>query len=80
MFVFKFVQTMYDEPAVQVLIDYFIKPANRIAHCLIIVSIGNDILNKFQNIVINTLFNKHLQIFEVLFQEQIEINIYLVLS
>lgn len=33
MFVSKFVPTMYGEVALQVLIDYFNKPANRIAHC-----------------------------------------------
>ena len=53
MFVLKFILTMYNEPALQALIGYFTKPSNRIAHCLIVLNTWNEVLNKFQNIVIN---------------------------
>ena len=55
MFVLKFVLTMYNEPALQALIGYFTKPSNRIAHCSIVPDTWNEVLNKFQNIVINIL-------------------------
>lgn len=42
-FVLKFVPTMYDESALQVLIGYFSKPANRIARRSIIVNTGNEL-------------------------------------
>ena len=54
-FFLKFVPTIYDEPALQVLIGYFYNPANRIAQCSIIVNTRNEVQNEFQNTVINTL-------------------------
>ena len=43
MFVSKFVPTIYDEPALQVLIGCHNKSANQIAHCSIIVNTQNEL-------------------------------------
>ena len=45
MFVLKFVPTIYDEPALQVLIGCHNKSAKQIAHCSIIVNTWNELQN-----------------------------------
>ena len=55
MFVLKFVPTIYDEPALQVLIGCHNKSANQIAHCSIIVNTRNELQNKHWNFATNIL-------------------------
>ena len=55
MFVLKFVPTIYDEPALQVLIGYHDKSANQIALCSIIVNTRNELQNKHWNFATNIL-------------------------
>ena len=55
MFVLKFVPTIYDEPALQVLIGCHSKSANQIAPCLIIVNTRNELQNKHWNFATNIL-------------------------
>ena len=55
MFVLKFVPTIYDEPALQVLIGCHNKSANQIAHCSIIVNTRNKLQNKHWNFATNIL-------------------------
>ena len=53
MFVSKFVPTIYDGPALQVLIGCHNKSANQIAHCSIIVNTRNELQNKHWNFATN---------------------------
>ena len=69
----KFVPTIYDEPALQVLTGYHNEPANRIAHCSIIVNTRNKLPNKHWNFVTNIQTYIDKRTLEVIFQKQIEI-------
>ena len=71
MFVSKFVPTIYDEPALQVLIGCHNKSANQIAHCSIIVNTRNELQNKHWNFATNIWIYK--RTFEVIFQKRTEI-------
>ena len=53
MFVLKFVPTIYDEPALPVLVGCHNKSANQIAHCPIIVNTRNELQNKHWNFATN---------------------------
>ena len=71
MFVLKFVPTIHDEPALQVLTGYQNKSANQIAHSKIIV---NTRTNFKTNIgTLQRTFRTYKRTIEVIFQKQIEI-------
>ena len=55
MFILKFVPTIYDELALQVLIGCRYKSANQIAHCSIIINTQNELQNKRWNFATNIL-------------------------
>ena len=71
MFILKFVPTIYDEPALQVLIGYHNKSANLIAHCSIIVITRNELKKNIGTL--QRTFRTYKRTLEVIFQKQIEI-------